>query len=97
MSDLARHTQNIRNHERVSLMVLESGGKPVYEKKRVAVQGIAHEIKEKEKVEAFRKEYLRRYPQAQIFFTLPDFHFFEIEISELYFVGGFGKIESLKP
>ncbi len=55
-SDLARHTKNIRRHERVSLMVLEAGDKPVYEKQRVAVQGVAHVIKQKEKIEIYRRE-----------------------------------------
>ena len=54
------------------------------------------EVKDKAQFEIYKKEYLRQYPSSSIFFTLSDFHFFEIKIEELYYIGGFGKIQSYK-
>lgn len=96
MSELARHTKNIRKHSRVSVMVIESGEAAIYEKKRVAAQGVIEEVRDKAKSDFYKQEYLERYPSTQIFFTLSDFHFFEMKIEELYYVGGFGKIQTFK-
>lgn len=96
MSELARHTKNVRRHAETSLMVIDAGKVAVYEKKRVTAQGALVEIKDKTRFENYKKDYLKLYPNSQIFFTLPDFHFFEMAIEELYYIGGFGKIQSYK-
>ena len=96
MSGLARHTKNVRRHSLASLMVIEAGETPLYEKRRVAVQGELEEMWDKIRFEIYKKNYLQLYPTAQIFFTLPDFRFFEMEIKELYYIGGFGKIQSFR-
>ena len=96
MSELARHTKNTRRHSCASLMVLEEGDAPVYERKRVAVQGVLEQVQDPKQFEAYKKAYQTRYPSSQIFFTLSDFHFFELKIEELYYVGGFGKIQTFK-
>jgi putative heme iron utilization protein len=96
MSDLARHTKNTRLHAQASLTVLEKGEAPVYEKKRVAAQGALEEMTDKSRFERVKRFYLQRYPDSQIFFNLPDFHFFEMKVEELYYIGGFGKIHSFK-
>ena len=94
MSELARHTKNVRRHPNASVLVMESGETPVYEKKRVVAQGILEELKDKNRFEVYKKQYLQHYPSSRIFFTLQDFHFFEMKIEELYYIGGFGKIQS---
>lgn len=96
MSDLARHTKNAKITTHVSLLIAEHSESPVYERKRVSVQGLLNPLTDSDKILDFKSRYLSLFPKAQIFFTLADFHFFEIRISEVYFIGGFGRAESLK-
>ncbi len=96
MSQLARHTKNALKHPAASLQVLEQSAAPVYEKKRVSVQGTLSRVQDKTVFESYQKQYLQVFPAAQIFFTLQDFQFFEMEISEMYFISGFGKIQSIR-
>ena len=96
LSDLARHTKNIRKHPQVSMHVLEKGDAPAYERRRASAQGQIAEIRDREEFENYKMRYLEMFPGGKIFFTLSDFHFFEIEIAEIYFVGGFGKIQSIR-
>ena len=63
---------------------------------REAVLATLEEVRDKNQYEAYKKAYQTKYPSSQIFFTLQDFHFFEMNIEELYYVGGFGKIQAFK-
>lgn len=94
LSSMARHTKNLMKNPDVSLLVLEKGDDYLYERKRVSVQGQAAPAAQ-EKAPAYREEYLKLFPQSKILFSLPDFQFYEVKISSLYFIGGFGKIENL--
>ena len=94
LSDLARHTQNLQRNPNVSLLVTEPGTQPVYAKKRATVQGLASAMKDPIHFTDFKLRYVEAFPSAEIFFTFRDFHFYEIEITELHWIGGFGKIET---
>lgn len=96
MSELARHTKNANKNPEVSLQILESSSLPLYQRKRVSLQGNLSPVKDSAVFESHKKHYLELFPEAEIFFKLSDFKFYELEINELYFIGGFGKIESIK-
>lgn len=96
LSDLARHSQNIQKNPNVSLLAIESGPSPVYEKKRVTVQGTAHLVKDKQQFEKFKARYIEAFPSSAGFFNFGDFRFYEIQIASMHLISGFGKIETLK-
>lgn len=97
LSDLARHTVNLKKNPGSSLLIVEANQDlPIHERKRVTLLGKAKIIDDKKKFEALKKDYLKIYPRAEIFFTLPDFRFYEIEINEIYWIGGFGKAEHFR-
>lgn len=110
MSDLARHAKHIALHPEASLLVMEQNLKiPVHEKKRATLYGEVKRIEHPKKgqvqdcesgpgpsFETLKKEYLKAFPKSEIFFSLPDFRFYELKIAEIYWIGGFGKAQTLK-
>lgn len=96
LSGLARHTKNLLKHPDASLLVMEETDAPVHEKKRATAQGRVRRVEASEKWEALKSNYLKVFPRAEIFFTLPDFRFYEMEISEIHWIGGFGQAKQFK-
>jgi hypothetical protein len=96
ISDLARHTQSIQKNPSVSLFVSEPGAAPVYERKRVSAQGTAKQVKDPEAFERFKAQYIGTFPSSEKFFGFADFRFYEIQITEMHLISGFGKIETLR-
>lgn len=89
ISGMAIHTQNLLADPRVSLLVMQSGadadplGSP-----RATLLGSVHRIDEPG--ESIRAAYLERHPSARYWIDFSDFSFFRLEVTDLYFVGGFG-------
>ena len=97
MSALARHTKNVKKNSFASVFVIEDGEPYVYERRRVSAQGKLEEIPRATALfDTLKIQYLKLFPQASMLFSLPDFYFYELSIQELYFIGGFGKIQALR-
>lgn len=92
LSRLARHTRNLQKNPRVSLLIIETGTRaPIHERARATLIGQAELIRDEKVSGNLKKEYLKRFPKAEIFFSLPDFAFYRIEPVEIHWIGGFGK------
>ncbi|MBI3306588.1 MAG: pyridoxamine 5'-phosphate oxidase family protein [Candidatus Omnitrophica bacterium] len=92
LSDLSRHSKNLAKCPEASLLVVEnSPGIPIHEKKRVSLQGKVERVESKEMSVSLKDQYLKIFPRSEIFFTLPDFRFYELKISQIHWIGGFGK------
>ena len=96
ISDLARHTQNLQKNPNVSLLVNEPGTAPIYERKRVSVQGTAAAVKDPEIFSRLKARYIKAFPSSEGFFNFKDFRFYEILISGMDLISGFGKIETVR-
>lgn len=97
LSDLAKHTQNLKAKPDVSLLITEPNLElPVHERKRATVLGKATLVKEKEIFSKLKEVYLLAFPKSEIFFTLADFRFYEIAPAEVHYYGGFGKAKVFK-
>ena len=94
LSDLARHTKNLRVNSQASLLVVEDDEAPIHEKKRLSLQGKV--VLTNGKLEKLKSEYFKVFPKSGIFFTLADFHFYEMAISEIHWIGGFGKVATFR-
>lgn len=88
ISGMAIHTQNVLADPRASLLVVQSGaeadplGSP-----RVTLLGT---VRKMESTDEIRAAYLERHPSANYWIDFSDFAFFQLEVTEAYFVGGFG-------
>jgi putative heme iron utilization protein len=90
ISTMAMHTQNLQHDGRASLLVTEPGasGDPLGAA-RVTVVGNAARIVGPQLAEA-RRIYLERHENSKYWVDFDDFHFFALDVVDIYYVGGFG-------
>ncbi|HVG25418.1 MAG TPA: DUF2470 domain-containing protein [Thermoanaerobaculia bacterium] len=88
VSSMAVHTQNLVAEPRASLLVMQSGadsdplGAP-----RATLLGRVTRIEAGENI---RAAYLERHPTSRYWIDFDDFSFFRLDVSDVYYVGGFG-------
>ena len=89
ISGMAIHTQNVLADPRASLLVMQSGGDAdPLGLARATLLGTVTRIDD---VPAeLRQAYLDRHPNARHWIDYSDFGFFRLDVTQIYFVGGFG-------
>jgi len=87
ISNMAMHTQNLHQDPRASLLIAQpdSSGDPLGAA-RVTLLGTAAEVP----AEEVRDLYLSRYENAKYWQEYTDFAYRRLEVSNVYFIGGFG-------
>jgi len=87
ISSMAMHTQNLSQDARASLLIMQpdSSGDPLGAA-RVTLVGTATEAA----AEEVRDLYLSRYENAKYWQEYSDFSYHRLELSSVYFIGGFG-------
>jgi heme iron utilization protein len=87
ISSMAMHTQNLRHDPRASLLVTpaETPGDPLGAA-RATLVGTAAEVPAGE----VRELYLARYENARYWQDYSDFSYHRLEVSAVYYIGGFG-------
>src|ERR1700741_2897472 len=90
ISTMAMHTQNIQADPRSSLLVTQPDavGDPLGAS-RVTLVGNILPIPEPEVAEA-RRLYLDRYANSKYWVDFDDFSFYQLDVADVYYVGGFG-------
>lgn len=89
ISGMAIHTQNLLADPRVSLLVVQSGsGSDPLGSPRATLLGNVRKIDEPS--QELRDSYLARHASARYWIDFSDFSFFQLDVSDVYFVGGFG-------
>ncbi len=94
VSRLAWHTQDMLQDARVALSIAETDDRRAdpFTLMRVTIRGKAVDL---EKNISLKNEWLARFPEQAINFTLADFSFWEITPRDARFVAGFGRIHNL--
>ena len=89
ISSMAMHTQNLLQDPRASLLITQPdvSGEPL-DAARVTLIGTAAEVPAAE----VRALYLSRYENAKLWQDFSDFAYYRLEITGVYFVGGFGVV-----
>jgi putative heme iron utilization protein len=92
VSRLAWHTQDMLQDARVSLSIAETddGRADPFTLMRLSIRGEATQV-----TGGPRDEWLARFPEQAINFTLADFSFWRIAPRDARFVAGFGRIHNL--
>jgi heme iron utilization protein len=90
ISNMAMHTQNLKEDSRCSLFVCEAGvdGDPLGAA-RATLVGHAAPVPEEE-IATVREPYLARHENSRYWVDFSDFSFFHLQPVGLYYVGGFG-------
>src|SRR5688572_21759075 len=88
ISGMAIHTQNLLADPRASLLVMQSGsGSDPLGSPRATLLGTVTRI---ESTDEIRAAYLERHPSSKYWIDFSDFGFYRLDVTDLYFVGGFG-------
>jgi putative heme iron utilization protein len=87
ISSMAMHTQNLQQDARSSLLITQPdvSGDPLAAA-RVTLMGAVTEAPAAE----VRDLYLSRYENAKYWQNYTDFAYYRLEVSDIYFIGGFG-------
>jgi heme oxygenase (biliverdin-IX-beta and delta-forming) len=88
ISTLAEHTRNLDADPRCSLIAHPCAQDP-QAAGRVTLVGRAERLPDKH---ALGPRYLRRFPEAEEYFGMHDFHFYRLRVQAVRFIGGFGSI-----
>ena len=89
ISSMAIHTQNLVADPRASLLVMQTGGgSDPLGLARATLLGNVRRIDDAS--DAIRSAYLERHPSSRHWISFSDFSFFQLDVTEIYFVGGFG-------
>jgi putative heme iron utilization protein len=100
ISGLARHTRDIQEDPRVSLMLAETddGTRDPQTLARLSVEGKAVAVpRAAPAAEEIRRLYVAKHPQTSFNFNLGDFALYFIEPQRARYVAGFGKAFNLRP
>ena len=91
-SGLALHTKNILEEPKASLLIFapEVESDPL-NSARMNVFGEVRSVPDQE-IESARELYLRDHPDSEQWIGFGDFALYRLEVTEVYFVGGFGEM-----
>ncbi len=90
ISTMAMHTQNILAEPRAALLISEAtGADDALGAGRITLMGRVISVGEEDRA-AMRERYLERYENAKYWVDYEDFAFYVMDVSDVYFVGGFG-------
>jgi heme oxygenase (biliverdin-IX-beta and delta-forming) len=90
ISTMAMHTQNLQADPRSSLLVTDfQPSEDPLGASRVTLVGNTQRLGESERSQA-REIYLARHSNSKYWVDFEDFHFYRMEVVDLYYVGGFG-------
>jgi heme iron utilization protein len=89
ISNLAEHTKNIMQDDRVSLVVFDNND-DLQANARLTLLGHAKQTDKNN--ELIRGRYLRYLPQAEQYFDMHDFSFYTIQVIHARYIAGFGRM-----
>lgn len=93
ISDMAMHTQNLEADARASLLATQPGWtEDPLAGGRVTLMGRAARVSDGERGTA-REAYLARHPKAAFWVDFEDFAFWRLDVTDVYFVGGFAAMD----
>lgn len=90
ISDIAQHTRNIKQNNKVSLTLFKPDADDPQAGSRLTWIGDAESVDPSDK--ETRDRYLRYFPSAESYFETHDFSFYRIGLQRARFIGGFGQI-----
>ncbi|ALS97194.1 HugZ family protein [Lacimicrobium alkaliphilum] len=92
VSDIAQHARNLQQDPRLSLTLFRQAERgDQNEQGRLTLCGEAYPLTELQS-ETYADRYFRLFPQAQGYRKAHDFRFWHLDVRDVRYIGGFGKI-----
>src|SRR5438105_734605 len=95
ISEIAQHTRNIKQNDKVSLTVFDQCVDDPQASSRLTWIGDAEPVNPSER--GIYHRYLRYFPAAESYFETHDFSLYRIRLRRARFIGGFGQIYWIEP
>ena len=92
ISEMAEHTKNLRADPRVSLLVAERVVTDPLAHGRVTLVGEVCLVEEDSERAAAKEAFLARHPGAAVYVGFRDFRFWALDVREVRYIGGFGRM-----
>lgn len=97
VSDIAQHARNLEADPRLSVTIFNPAQRgDQNEQGRLTLSGTAHKLSHDEGSEIEAK-YLRLFPAAAGYKNAHDFHYWQMAVEHIRYIGGFGEIFWLTP
>ena len=94
LSQLSRHTQNLENRPRASLLLTSEPGRgDPLNHPRLTLNGPVSRHEEA----TSRERYVRRNPKSKLYASFGDFGVYRMKVESLHFNGGFGRADAISP
>jgi len=89
-SDIAQHTINLKNNSKacITLFNLSEGDKQ--DSARLSLLGDVKKIEED--IDEISRQFIEFFPESSQYSNMHDFNFYKLNISQVRWIGGFGKI-----
>ena len=91
ISGLAEHTKNLDKDSKASLLIAEAGEGNPLALGRVTLMGDCKRLPEDHR-DNVREIFLSKNPDAKFYIDFKDFFFYMLEVSEVRYIGGFGRM-----
>tara|TARA_B100000965_G_C19473994_1_gene705352 strand:- start:37 stop:861 length:825 start_codon:yes stop_codon:yes gene_type:complete len=91
ISGLAEHTKNLDQDSKASLLIAEAGEGNPLALGRVTLMGECKKLPDSSIKEA-REIFLSKNPDSKFYIDFKDFYFYMLEVSEVRYIGGFGRM-----
>jgi len=99
LSQLARHTQNLKSDPRGSLLIAEAidtgSDADMQARARASLNGTIAPLTDPAAIADARRRFLARHPAAETYVDFADFKFFVMKVADIHLVQGFGRIKNL--
>lgn len=98
ISSMAMHTRNVLKDPHATLLITQATDSPnPLGAGRISLMGQVHLVEGENAIREVATNYLKRNPSAQNWMHFGDFKFFQLELIDVYFVGGFGVMGWIDP
>ena len=94
-STLAEHTKNLIRNPKASLLISEDGDGNPLALGRITLVGDCVKLPKQEH-ESAKEKFLEKHPQSKSYADWNDFSFYQLEVSSIRYIGGFGKMSWVK-
>ena len=95
LSEIAQHTKNLNHQSKACVTVFKTHSGDKQNSQRLTIMGDLKQVS-KNNINYCEQLFFTHFPESQRYSSFHKFHFYQLEIKHIRWIGGFGKIAWLK-